>query len=92
MKELAIIENECKIDLARRILAEKNGAFSKILQCSKKFQSNADVRDQCLDTMAALTEGYPDILTVEGLEWLSNILDAVSFSLFFPFLIDPAIY
>jgi len=29
MDELKVIEDECKIDLPRRILAEKNGAFNK---------------------------------------------------------------
>ena len=77
MNELKVIEDECKIDLPRRILAEKNGAFNKILQCLRKSHSQHALRDQCLLSLAALTDGYPDILTEDGTEILTKILDEV---------------
>jgi len=71
------LTEECKIDLAHRILAEKNGAFEIILKSVKKFSSNPIIIDQCLLSMASLTDGYPDILTHDGAEFLTGLLDKV---------------
>lgn len=71
------LEHECNIDLAHRIMAEKNGAFEKIVQCMKIFKANLAVTDQCLKSMNALTQGYPDIVTREGIELLCAVLEEV---------------
>lgn len=75
MKSLEELETECNIDLAHRIMAEKNGAFPLIVRCLKHYQKNSDLRDQCLKTMASLIQGYPDIVTHEGIELLCTVLD-----------------
>nr|CAH0112641.1 unnamed protein product [Daphnia galeata] len=75
MKSLEELEKECNIDLAHRIMAEKNGAFPLIVRCLKHYQKNSDLRDQCLKTMASLIQGYPDIVTHEGIELLCTVLD-----------------
>jgi len=75
LQNLKTLTEECKIDLAHRILAEKNGAFDIILKSVKKFSSNPIIIDQCLLSMASLTDGYPDILTHDGAEFLTGLLD-----------------
>ena len=77
MKSLKDVEDECNIDLARRILAENNQAFSKIMRCIKRFPNNQEVKLQSLKSMAALTQGYPDIVTVEGLALTCDMLEQV---------------
>lgn len=77
MKLLQELENECNIDLAHRIMAEKNGAFPLIVRCLKHYKSNSSVKDQCLKSMAALIQGYPDIVTHEGIELLCTVLEEV---------------
>ena len=76
-KLLQVVETECNIDLAHRIMAEKNGAFPLIVRCLKHYQKNSSLRDQCLMSMAALIQGYPDIVTHEGIELLCTVLDEV---------------
>ena len=77
MKSLEELEKECNIDLAHRIMAEKNGAFPLIVRCLKHYQKNSDLRDQSLKTMASLIQGYPDIVTHEGIELLCTVLEEV---------------
>ena len=77
MNLLKELEKECDIDLAHRVMAEKNKAFDKIVKCLKRFQTKQSVRDQCLKSMAALTQGYPDIVTHEGIELLCGVLQEV---------------
>jgi len=79
MKSLKDVEDECNIDLARRILAENNQAFSKIMRCIKRFPNNQEVKLQSLKSMAALTQGYPDIVTVEGLALTCDMLEQECF-------------
>ena len=77
INELKVIEDECKIGLPRQLIAEKFGAFNLVLHCLRKFYSQHALRDQCLLSLAALTDGYPDILTEDGTESLTKILDEV---------------
>lgn len=77
MNSLKELERECNIDLAHRIMAEKNGAFPLIVRSLKHYQKNSDLRDQCLKTMASLIQGYPDIVTHEGIELLCTVLEEV---------------
>lgn len=80
MKLLRELESECSIDLAHRIMAEKNGAFPMIVRCLKHYKSNLSLKDQCLKSMAALIQGYPDIVTHEGIEVLCTVLEEVKSS------------
>ncbi|XP_046441545.1 armadillo repeat-containing protein 6-like [Daphnia pulex] len=75
LKSLEEVEKECNIDLAHRIMAEKNGAFPLIVQSLKHYQKNSALRDQCLKTMASLIQGYPDIVTHDGIELLCTVLE-----------------
>jgi len=77
MKSLEELEKECNIDLAHRIMAEKNGAFPLIVKSLKHYQKNVVLRDQCLKTMSSLIQGYPDIVTHEGIELLCTVLEEV---------------
>ena len=77
LKLLQELEKECSIDLAHRIMAEKNGAFPKIVQFLKRCKDNAPLKNQCLKSMEALIQGYPDIVTHEGIETLCTVLDEV---------------
>lgn len=77
MKLLQELEKECNIDLAHRIMAEKNGAFPKIVTCLKRCKGNTSLKIQCLKSMEALIQGYPDIVTHEGIEILCTVLDEV---------------
>jgi hypothetical protein len=77
LKSLEEVEKECNIDLAHRIMAEKNGAFPLIVQSLKHYQKNSALRDQCLKTMASLIQGYPDIVTHDGIELLCTVLEEV---------------
>ena len=77
IKLLKQVEDECNMDLPRRLLAEKNQAFAKILKCMKLFWFNQEIKQQCLKSLAALTQGYPDVVTSEGIELISGILEEV---------------
>ncbi|XP_057370996.1 armadillo repeat-containing protein 6-like [Daphnia carinata] len=75
MTFLKELETQCNIDLAHRIMAEKNGAFPIIVQCLKRYQNNLSLKEQCLKSMASLIQGYPDLVTHEGIELLCNLLE-----------------
>lgn len=75
MTFLRELETQCNIDLAHRIMAEKNGAFPIIVQCLKRNQNNLSLKEQCLKSMASLIQGYPDLVTHEGIELLCNLLE-----------------
>lgn len=77
MKFLGELETQCNIDLAHRIMAEKNGAFPLIVQCLKRCQNNSLLKEQCLKSMASLIQGYPDLVTHEGIELLCKLLEEV---------------
>lgn len=77
MTFLRELETQCNIDLAHRIMAEKNGAFPIIVQCLKSNQNNLSLKEQCLKSMASLIQGYPDLVTHEGIELLCNLLEEV---------------
>lgn len=77
MTFLRELETQCNIDLAHRIMAEKNGAFPIIVQCLKRNQNNLSLKEQCLKSMASLIQGYPDLVTHEGIELLCNLLEEV---------------
>lgn len=64
--------------------AEKNGAFEKIVKCMRKFSAKSAVKEQCLKTMSALVQGYPDIVTQEGITLLSAVLDEVALEIISP--------
>lgn len=74
---LGELEAECNVDLAHRIMAEKNGAFHTLLVCLKRFNIKHSVKDQCLKSLEALTRGYPDIVTHEGIEILCAVAEEV---------------
>lgn len=80
IKPLADLENECNIDLPRRILAENNQAFTKIFQCINLFPDNQNVKLQCLKSIAALVQGYPDIVTIEAITLMCKSLEQVAFN------------
>ena len=93
IKPLKDLENECNIDLPRRILAEKNQAFSKLMQCIKKFPNNQEVKLQCLKNIASLVQGYPDVVTMEAFALICEGLEQVTgIPLYLKYLITICFY
>lgn len=81
IKVLKELEAECGIDMAHRLLAEKNGAFNKLVICMRQHKNKPSVREECLRCMGTLTKGYPDIVTHEGVQLLCDVLDEVRLAL-----------
>lgn len=63
-------------------MAEKNGAFGHILKCWQLLELKPTVKQQCLASLAALVDGYPDVVTQKGIELLSTSLEEVDKYLF----------
>ena len=68
-----IILTECDTDLAKRILAAKNGAFSALLAIAKQ-SVNSELFPICVKSLCSLCNGQPDIVDVSHwsliLDWL----------------------
>lgn len=71
------LEAECSKDVAHRLMAEKNGAFNKLVTCMRQHKNKCSVREECLKCMGTLTKGFPDIVTHEGIHLLCEVLDEV---------------
>ena len=79
IKVLKELEAQFSIDMAHRLMAEKNGAFNKLVVCMRQHKNNTAIHEECLKCMATLTKGYPDIVTHEGVHLLCEVLNEVTF-------------
>ena len=68
---------ECDIDLARRCLAGKNGAYSTLLAACKKFKSDEELVQSLLSALCALSNGQPDLLDEEDIVWNCESLRSI---------------
>ncbi|XP_034038972.1 LOW QUALITY PROTEIN: armadillo repeat-containing protein 6 [Thalassophryne amazonica] len=65
---------QCSLGFAQRYLAAQNNAYFVILSCCKKNVDDRDALLVSLSALAALTDGQPDLLDVEGQQFLLVVL------------------
>ncbi|CAH0392058.1 unnamed protein product [Bemisia tabaci] len=68
------LKNECRKDIARKILAGKKGAYNLLLNVLTKFKEDK-IQVASLAALVALMTGYPDLLDAEGLDLMINKLE-----------------
>lgn len=57
LSHLDVLKTECEKDLARKVLAGKNGAYTIILDVLDKFSNDEATVHKCLETITALMDG-----------------------------------
>ncbi|KAI8423507.1 hypothetical protein MSG28_012618 [Choristoneura fumiferana] len=83
-KELEILKAECNKDIARRVKAGKEGAYTVLLELlqarQKTYSEEANEKDaryivNVLNCLVALMDVQPDLLDQRGVDVIKNILD-----------------
>lgn len=72
--ELAIVKLICEKGVAQRVVAGKEGAYTAILNLMKIQEKDDDIEIECLNTMISLMTGQPDLLDVNGVEFMMKSL------------------
>ncbi|XP_045488175.1 armadillo repeat-containing protein 6 homolog [Pieris rapae] len=77
LKELEVLTNECKKDLAHRVRAGKDGAYSILLSILENSysQDNQRLMTKVLFGLIALMDGQPDLLDSKGADLMKRILN-----------------
>ncbi|CAF4942324.1 unnamed protein product [Pieris macdunnoughi] len=77
LKELEVLTNECKKDLAHRVRAGKDGAYNILLSIleSSYSQDNQRLMTKVLYGLIALMDGQPDLLDSKGADLMKRILN-----------------
>jgi len=68
--QLDVIQNCCRDDLAQRVLATSNGAYSALI----KLVSNPELKVEVAQTFATVMDTNPDHLENQGMECLVDLL------------------
>ncbi|CAH1797808.1 unnamed protein product [Owenia fusiformis] len=74
LQQLAIVQAECEVDIAHRVLASSNKAYSILFQATEKYLKNDDMLENILKTFAALINGQPDLLDYPGIKLFMDLL------------------
>jgi len=72
LASLTTIMNCCDGDLAQRVLATDNGAYSALLRLLGK--PGADLQCKVLETLSKVMDTNPDHLEAQGVEHMYNLL------------------
>ncbi|KAJ8357730.1 hypothetical protein SKAU_G00205240 [Synaphobranchus kaupii] len=67
---------QCKKGFAQRYLAAQKDAYPTILSCCKKAEEDGGALLAALSALSALTDGQPDLLDVQGRDFLIGLLGA----------------
>lgn len=86
LQELEVLKSECSKDIAHRVRAGKEGAYTLLLNLlyskhSKLYEELSD-RDtkfitKVLECLVALMDMQPDLLDAKGVDLIKNILDNI---------------
>ncbi|KAK0168565.1 hypothetical protein PV327_002350 [Microctonus hyperodae] len=69
------LKTELDKDIARRIYAAKENAYSILLNLMKSNKDDINILKPALKTMTSLMNGHPDLLDMAGIEFQMQILD-----------------
>jgi len=73
VKELHTIQENCKDDLAQRVLATNNGAYSVLIKlCQSKESQN--LQEELVKTLVSVMTTNPDMLESQGIDAINKIL------------------
>ncbi|XP_062843684.1 armadillo repeat-containing protein 6 [Trichomycterus rosablanca] len=70
LESLKLFTKQCCLGFAQRHLAAQKEAYPTILSCCQSAGEDTEMLFAALDALAALTDGQPDLLDAEGLEFL----------------------
>ncbi|KAJ8011620.1 hypothetical protein DPEC_G00060160 [Dallia pectoralis] len=73
--DLKCFTEQCSLGFAQRHLAAQKGAYPTIISCCRKTLGDQEGLLVSLSSLAALTDGQPDLLDSEGKDLLVSILD-----------------
>ena len=68
------LQTECEVDLSRRCLASKHGAYNVVFDLSNKLKTDTETLVAVLDAWCALSNGQPDILDLRGITFITDLL------------------
>lgn len=74
-EDLKFFTEQCSLSFAQRYLAAQKGAYPTILACCQRAGERKEVLSVALEALSALTDGQPDLLDVDGREFLIGTLD-----------------
>ena len=80
MKCLKTIQDSCRNDLAQRVLATNNGAYSVLIKLIKSTDSD-EHKLEIIKTLITVMNTNPDMLESQGIDTINKILRCI-FSLF----------
>ena len=75
IKNLKTIQECCQDDLAQRVLATNNGAYSVLVRLLKEKSDSREVQLEIVSTLVSVMNTNPDMLESQGVETLIRILD-----------------
>ena len=73
VSRLKSIQDCCKEDLAQRVLATNNGAYSILMKLAKS-QTAPEVKLEIVKTLTSVMNGNPDMLEAQGIGTMNNFL------------------
>jgi hypothetical protein len=75
IKELQAIREECIKSIAHRVLAGSLGAYNRLVEILKMYESTDEIVIEALSAITALMCGNPDLLDKQGIEIIIRFLD-----------------
>ncbi|XP_055059745.2 armadillo repeat-containing protein 6 [Misgurnus anguillicaudatus] len=74
LDDLKLFTQQCSLGFAQRYLAAQKEAYPTILACCQRTREEKESLFVALEALSALTDGQPDLLDVEGREFLISTL------------------
>uniref|UniRef100_A0A671LR04 Armadillo repeat-containing protein 6-like n=1 Tax=Sinocyclocheilus anshuiensis TaxID=1608454 RepID=A0A671LR04_9TELE len=76
LEDLRAFTQQCSLGFAQRYLAAQKEAYPTILACCQRAAGEKEALSVALAALSALIDGQPDLLDVEGREFLMGALTA----------------
>ncbi|XP_016387254.1 armadillo repeat-containing protein 6-like, partial [Sinocyclocheilus rhinocerous] len=76
LEDLRAFTQQCSLGFAQRYLAAQKEAYPTILACCQRAAGEKEALSVALTALSALTDGQPDLLDVDGREFLMGALTA----------------
>ncbi|XP_042575041.1 armadillo repeat-containing protein 6 isoform X2 [Cyprinus carpio] len=76
LEDLRVFTQQCSLGFAQRYLAAQKEAYPTILACCQRAAGEKEALSVALAALSVLTDGQPDLLDVEGREFLIGALTA----------------
>ncbi|XP_051554618.1 armadillo repeat-containing protein 6 isoform X1 [Myxocyprinus asiaticus] len=74
LEDLQLFTEQCSLDFSQRYLAAQKEAYPTILTCCQRAGEEKELLSVALAALSVLTDGQPDLLDVEGREFLIGAL------------------